>query len=101
MIKFTCIQIAFRLIAQTALENPSGYSYHVNYRRARGHFFFTRISVGDVRREYFAGDARTIDARGLIGLSTFRFVCASRLETGCSSLNCSSIRMQLCWNGST
>jgi hypothetical protein len=69
------------IIAQTALENPAGYSYHVKYR---GHdvIFLHEDIVGDVRREYFAGDAQTIDAQGLIGLSTFRFVCASRLETG-------------------
>ena len=69
------------IIAQTALENPAGYSYQVNYR-GREVIVLHEDIVGDVRREYFAGDARTIDARGLIGLSTFRFVCANRLETG-------------------
>lgn len=69
------------LIAQAALENPAGYSYHVNFR---GHdlIFLHEDIVGEIRREYFAGNARTIDARGLVGLSVFRFVCASRLETG-------------------
>ena len=69
------------VIAQTALENPAGHSYHVNYR---GHevIFLHEDIVGDVRREYFAGNAKAIDPQGLIGLSTFRFVCASRLETG-------------------
>ncbi len=69
------------LIAATALENPAGYSYRVNYREREVFFLYEDI-VGEIRREYFAGNSKSIDPLGLVGLSTFRFVCASNLETG-------------------
>lgn len=69
------------VIAQTALENPAGYSYRVNFQ-GREVILLHEDIVAEIRREYFAGDAKTIDPQGLIGLSTFRFVCANRLETG-------------------
>lgn len=69
------------LIAQSALENPAGHSYHVNYQGWELIFLHEEI-VAEIRREYFAGNGKVIDPQGLVGLSTFRFVCASRLKTG-------------------